>query len=272
MDCELLVLIRHTDIERGCEVGFRERETAQNSVTLESDWTPEIKTLNKWQLFCNWRKFSNKLGDPVMLSRKGCFLDNPWHTLLLNIQAGHLNKAVEELFQNNRESLQHLKDNVPAHMPNLCPNKENEPITHKSQVPDVESTQQQTVKIKSHVRQIEFITLTEFECIPRYMKGRLSYDQLNKAVENINTAVVAKYKIFHQPLKTLNNHARKLYQRFKDQETKDTKGEYFVVEDDFREFTQMKVDKRLQGILNMLRHCQRLRELRGGGITRYMFL
>ncbi|XP_061533290.1 spindle and kinetochore-associated protein 1 isoform X2 [Phycodurus eques] len=186
-------------------------------------------------------------------------------------QLQHL-KAVEELFQNNRESLQHLKDNVPAHMPNLCPNKENEPITHKSQVPDVESTQQQTVKIKSHVRQIEFITLTEFECIPRYMKGRLSYDQLNKAVENINTAVVAKYKIFHQPLKTLNNHARKLYQRFKDQETKDTKGEYFVVEDDFREFTQMKVDKRLQGILNMLRHCQRLRELRGGGITRYMFL
>lgn len=49
-------------------------------------------------------------------------------------------------------------------------------------------------------------------------------------------------------------------------------GQYFVVEDDIREFTQMKVDKRFQGILNMLRHCQRLRELRGGGLTRYMLL
>lgn len=49
-------------------------------------------------------------------------------------------------------------------------------------------------------------------------------------------------------------------------------GQYFVVEDDIREFTQLKVDKRFQGILNMLRHCQRLRELRGGGITRYMLL
>lgn len=49
-------------------------------------------------------------------------------------------------------------------------------------------------------------------------------------------------------------------------------GQYFVVEEDIREFTQMKVDKRFQGILNMLRHCQRLRELRGGGLTRYMLL
>lgn len=49
-------------------------------------------------------------------------------------------------------------------------------------------------------------------------------------------------------------------------------GQYFVVEEDIREFTQMKVDKRFQGILNMLRHCQRLRELRGGGFIRYMLL
>lgn len=49
-------------------------------------------------------------------------------------------------------------------------------------------------------------------------------------------------------------------------------GQYFVVEEDFREFTQMKVDKRFTGMLNMLRHCQRLRELRGGGVTRFMLL
>lgn len=58
----------------------------------------------------------------------------------------------------------------------------------------------------------------------RYMKGRVSYDQLNTAVHSINTAVAAKYKILRQPMKALNNHARKLHQRFKDQETKDTKG------------------------------------------------
>ncbi|XP_077424789.1 SKA complex subunit 1 [Vanacampus margaritifer] len=181
-------------------------------------------------------------------------------------------KALEDLYQNNLENLQHLKDNVPAHMPHKCPQKENEPITTQNQAPDVEITQQETVKIKikNHSKEIPFITLAEFECIPQYMKGRVTYEQINTAVQNINTAVVAKYKIVHQPVKTLNNHARKLHQRFKEQETKDTKGQYFVVEDDFREFTQMKLGKQLQGILNMLRHCQRLRELRGGGYTRYV--
>lgn len=127
----------------------------------------------------------------------------------------------------------------------------------------------------------------------RYMKGRITYDQLNAAVQNINTAVKAKYRILQQPLKGLNNHSRKLHARFKEQETKATKGtsdrrrgrtqefgdalislagQYFVVEDDIRELAQVKVDKRFQGILNMLRHCQRLRELRGGGITRYTLL
>lgn len=49
-------------------------------------------------------------------------------------------------------------------------------------------------------------------------------------------------------------------------------GHYFIVEDDVRELAQMKVDKRFQGILNMLRHCQRFREVRGGGITRFLLL
>lgn len=44
------------------------------------------------------------------------------------------------------------------------------------------------------------------------------------------------------------------------------------MEDDIRELAQIKVDKRFQGMLNMLRHCQRLRELRGGRLTRYTLL
>lgn len=61
-------------------------------------------------------------------------------------------------------------------------------------------------------------------CCHRYMKGRMTYGQLNAAVQSINTAVKSKYKILHQPVKTLNNVSRTLLQRFKDQETKDTKG------------------------------------------------
>ncbi|CAJ1057083.1 spindle and kinetochore-associated protein 1 [Xyrichtys novacula] len=49
-------------------------------------------------------------------------------------------------------------------------------------------------------------------------------------------------------------------------------GQFFVVEEDIRDFTQVKVDKRFQKIFIMLRHCGRLREVRGGGLTRYMLL
>ncbi len=198
-------------------------------------------------------------------------------------------------------------------------------------------------------------------CCHRYMKGRVAYGQLNAAVQSINTTVTSKYKILHQPVKTLNNVSRTLQQRFKDQETKDTKGitilsvclfqscwskafltsfstavhhvltvlsyrelrvhcllqksinttaawtgisapitkviypglvfnkflwaerghpstpsvscrSFFIVEQDIREFTQLKVDKRFVGMLNMLRHCQRLKEVRGGGLTRFILL
>ncbi|XP_031724064.1 SKA complex subunit 1 isoform X2 [Anarrhichthys ocellatus] len=184
-------------------------------------------------------------------------------------------KELEETFQKDLEDVQHLKENIPAHMPRKKgPANGGEPVLTQKEAADVQPAQSENVKKtnKSVVREIEVITLPEYESIPPYMKGRVSYHQLNAAVQSINTAVTAKYKILRQSAKTLNNQARKLHQRFKDQETKDTKGQYFVVDDDIREFTQMKADKRFQGILNMLRHCQRLRELRGGGITRYMLL
>ena len=42
------------------------------------------------------------------------------------------------------------------------------------------------------------------------------------------------------------------------------------MEADIKEFTALKVDKRFHVILNILRHCRRLSEVRGGGLTRYV--
>ncbi|XP_034458756.1 spindle and kinetochore-associated protein 1 [Hippoglossus hippoglossus] len=184
-------------------------------------------------------------------------------------------KELEKVLKKEVEDVHHMKDNIPAHMPMMkVPTNENEPVLNKNEAADVQLVQPENDKKtnKSYVKEMEFITVPEFENIPQYMKGRVSYDQINAVVQSINKAVTAKYKILHQSVKTLSSHARKLHQRFKDQDTKDTKGQYFVVEDDIREFTPTRVDKRFQGILNMLRHCQRLREQRGRGLTRYILL
>ncbi|KAM9331587.1 SKA complex subunit 1-like, partial [Symphorus nematophorus] len=141
-------------------------------------------------------------------------------------QLKHL-KELEELFQKDFEDVQHIKDNIPAHMPRKKgqTNGTSEPVKNQNEAADVQPAQQENIKKtkKSFIREIEFITMPEFESIPQYMKGRVSYDQLNAVVQSINTAVTAKYKILHQSVKTLSNHTRKLHQRFKDQETKDTK-------------------------------------------------
>ncbi|XP_075998500.1 SKA complex subunit 1 [Genypterus blacodes] len=182
-------------------------------------------------------------------------------------------KELEELIHSHLEDVQHLHDNIPAHMPRCqYPASGNQPVLNPNEEVDVKPEQPENARKtrKSQIRTVDCITVPEFEAIPQYMRGRVTYDQLNTAVQSINTAVTAKYKILHQSVRALNNHSRKLHQRFKDQETKNTKGQYFVVEADIQEFTQMKVDKRFQGIFNMLRHCQRLRELRGGGLTRYV--
>ncbi|KAM8751137.1 SKA complex subunit 1 isoform 1-T1 [Acanthopagrus schlegelii] len=184
-------------------------------------------------------------------------------------------KELEDSFKRDLEDVHHIMDNIPAHIPRKKgPDNESEAVMTQNEAMDIQPAQLDDVKKsnKTVVREMAFITIPEFESIPQYMKGRATYDQVNAVVQSINTAVTAKYKILRQSLKSLNSNARKLHQRFKNQETKDTKGQYFVVEDDIREFTQLKVDKRFQGILNMLRHCQRIRELRGGGLTRYILL
>ncbi|NXI92462.1 SKA1 protein, partial [Psophia crepitans] len=120
------------------------------------------------------------------------------------------------------------------------------------------------------IKEAPLITAEEFESVPAYMKGRLTYHQINAVIEGVNKAVVSKYKILHQPLKSMNAAVRKLYHRFLGEETKDTTGEFFIVEADIKEFTQLKVDKRFHTILNILRHCQRMREVRGSGLVRYV--
>ncbi|NXC29247.1 SKA1 protein, partial [Campylorhamphus procurvoides] len=126
------------------------------------------------------------------------------------------------------------------------------------------------VKEKKVIKEIALIMTDEFADVPVYLKGRLAYDQINAVVQELNKAVVSKYKIMHQPLKSMSFAVRNLYQRFMEDETKDTKGEFFIVEADIKEFTLLKVDKRFHSIVNILRHCHRVREVRGSRLVRYV--
>lgn len=190
-----------------------------------------------------------------------------------NVQLTRL-KEMEMFFQNELKDGRHLQDNIPEHMPRKKALGVSEPPPCQKGPVEQQPAKQENIKkpTKRPIKEMEVITMPEYDAIPAYMKGRITYGQLNASVQVINTAVTGKYKILRQPAKNLNNHERQLQQRFKEEETKDTKGNFFVVEKDLCEFGQMKMDKRFQGMMSMLRHCQRLREVRGQGLTRYMLL
>ncbi|XP_078530924.1 SKA complex subunit 1 [Lissotriton helveticus] len=180
-------------------------------------------------------------------------------------------KELELSIKEDHMAATHLKENIPPHLPKKTKNcaaelkvQPEETTKFEDNVPD-----KKPAKAKKPIKEMELITIQEFEGIPAYMKNRLTYDQINTFIEEMNKAVVGKYKILHQPPKSMSANVRKLYYRFQEEETKETKGQYFIVDQDIKEFTQLKVDKRFHGMLNILRHCQRLRECRGKGIVRY---
>ena len=59
------------------------------------------------------------------------------------------------------------------------------------------------------------------------MKGRLSYQQVNAAIDELNKAFTAKYKLMKQKKSTMNDFHRKRYETLKMQESKDTRGGHY---------------------------------------------
>ncbi|NXJ25213.1 SKA1 protein, partial [Dicrurus megarhynchus] len=177
-------------------------------------------------------------------------------------------KEIQKTAERDQNEAQHLLEHIPPYLP--------KPTQTCTTVPSGKQEQTQAVQPKCAkkpaklIKEAALITTEEFESVPAYMKGRLTYDQINAVVQEMNKAVVAKYNILYQPLKSMSVPVRNLYDRFMEEETKDTRGLFFIVEADIKEFTELKLDKRFHSILNILRHCQRVREVRSLGLIRYV--
>ncbi|KFQ28522.1 Spindle and kinetochore-associated protein 1, partial [Merops nubicus] len=184
----------------------------------------------------------------------------------------NLLKELQKSAEREQLEARHLSENIPTHLPKptqSCPAGPAVKCEEQTKAVEPERAKKAT-KEPRVIKEITLITAEEFENVPGYMKGRLTYEQINTVVQDLNKALQSKYKILHQPLKSMSAPVRNLYHRFQEEETKDTKGKFFIVEADIKEFTQQKVDKRFHGILDILRHCQRLREVRGSRLVRYV--
>ncbi|KAG8182657.1 hypothetical protein JTE90_019682 [Oedothorax gibbosus] len=164
------------------------------------------------------------------------------------------------------QKLDHMQQNLP---PAILQEKETE---SKSANNDKKQAAPQTKPSKEHAR-LQCITVDEFKTVPDYMKGRIKYDQVNKFVADFNVSVEGKYKALCMPRKEMKPADLKAYQKLKSQENADTKGLYFVTADDLKEYGKLKLDKTTNNLLTILRHCKKMKEIRGPStIVRYTIL
>lgn len=177
--------------------------------------------------------------------------------------------------------LNHLKEYLPQHMPQAAPQRKSHPKKppseeNKDQAPAVQPKQtprSDGQKAPRQVPKVEFITMEEFESVPKYIRGRLQYTNVNAAVVEINKAVETKYNLLSRPRAKLSELNMKIVRECQRQENKETKGLHFIVDSDIKRWSLLKMDKAGKSLLTVLRMLKRLREVRGpGNLLRYAVL
>ena len=113
--------------------------------------------------------------------------------------------------------------------------------------------------------QKRFITQEEFDSISPYMRGRLTADKLNAALEEIieratSTATLVTAARRNRPLGADRKHAQWLLYNLAPHEA--LKGRVWVMESDLKSGAALRLDKTGKTMLTLLRHLGRLSETR----------
>lgn len=174
----------------------------------------------------------------------------------------NLLKKLERL----NKRLDHMEENFPVVLKPTAAEK----VTSAIAKPAVIKEDPIVLKCNKIFTKMQLVTIQEFESVPKYMKGRFKYEQINKFVDEFNNALEGKYKLLSIPRKELKPAQLKVWQKLKSQENAETKGLFFCTEDDLKIYGNIKLDKASLNMLTILRHCGKVKEIRGPGpIVRY---
>lgn len=123
---------------------------------------------------------------------------------------------------------------------------------------------------------ILFISLEEFNNVPKYMIGRQTLETINGLISDINNTLITKYTILSWGKATAQKKGEiNLYLQYKKQEfdIKKERGRlYFFTAEDYYRQTKKKIDKTKLNLITVLRHCKRLRECRTNNELRYVII
>ncbi|GBC03727.1 hypothetical protein RclHR1_00530002 [Rhizophagus clarus] len=123
---------------------------------------------------------------------------------------------------------------------------------------------------------LSYITVTDFNSIPKYLlNNRISRDKVNEAIDDFNKVVQEKYTILNSQQSSLNHNMKQKYWEYKGADNEETRGKDFITENDLKTTNQkinFKMDANGRAIISILRHCGKIKEVRGGGQIRYVVI
>ena len=183
---------------------------------------------------------------------------------------GRCAAAFRTFSDNNRVMLENIPPQAlkKTHVAEPVPAKPSEGSLEKK--PIVQNNVKPVVKLFSVVG---YLTVEEFDKIPKYMKGRMSYDSLSQAIDEFNSCIATKYEFLARPLNDLGLKEKKRRNILKSQDRQDLKGKQFVTSEELKDFSMFKTDSGRKSIFTVLRHFQKIREVRGpGAIIRYVII
>ncbi|GIY16170.1 spindle and kinetochore-associated protein 1 [Caerostris darwini] len=181
------------------------------------------------------------------------------------IELQKLLKKVEGI----NKTVDHMEENFPAVLKSNVPAPQKETNEISKEAPPGNLPVAANSNSKS-IKKLQLVAIPEFENVPKYMKGRIKYEEINAFVEKFNAALEEKYKLLSMPRKGMKPPQLKTWQKIKAQENPESKGLFFCTVEDLKDFGRIKLDKASLNILTILRHCGKMKEIRGPGhLIRY---
>ncbi|XP_023328204.1 spindle and kinetochore-associated protein 1 [Eurytemora carolleeae] len=150
---------------------------------------------------------------------------------------------------------------------NLPVNIRKQQITNQER--EVSGTEEKPLTLNLNL--VQHLTLTEFNSIPKYMKGRVQYETLGTAVEEINSALHFKYTFTARKFSSLKEICdKKRWKLYKSQESPATRGVHFITADELKDSPLLKSEVTRRNLFTIFRHFKKIREIRGpGSIVRF---
>ena len=132
----------------------------------------------------------------------------------LNLQTKQA-KKISEYMHERIETCEHLSENLPTRIGSTNMNSNQVKIETGNQGQVGKKKQMTTSsnpvpkKTSNTVPKIRFLSLDEFASIPKYMKGRLGYDNVNTSIQEFNAALEARYAFLAKGFQAMASMALK---------------------------------------------------------------